>query len=397
MAFGKDTRTLSAVGSFRQVSNTMTKHAKFKKKDRGGIPYFVDMYTPSSDDIDTIRLVPGAYLQDQIQGDEEAGDIEVVQVIAPFIKFVDHFDGTRQKGAICSAGPFANDKKRRLPCHGCDIFWDTCVRSPTGRLESTRMGRQNKYAFSVYDYGTYHKMPQIDRETGTPRMNPTTKQPYFNWVKCLGQGCDACKARLESKPGNMSHWPISYTQLQVLRNAETNIGKSCTTCGTDGSIVSLGWECPECGDCAIDMATSELKKDELLQLTDNAHICASCHAKVYLREVYECRTCAPRGQTGARATLFDVDLRVQVIKGANNSNVLQVMGWSTPHPIPDALTEVTKPIDLVARYAPASLEVQAEKFGVTVAKREPVTSTSAPAEGAPAARTYANPYGTKTA
>jgi hypothetical protein len=388
MAFGKDKRTMSTVGSFRQMSNQLASH-KGGRRSHGGIPYFVDMYRPSTTEIDTIRLVPGEYLQDQIEGDGD--NAKVVQSIMAFIKFVEHFDGTMQKGTICSAGPFANDKNKRAPCHGCDIFWDTVVRNEKGRLESTRISRQNKYAFSVLDYGRYHKMDQYDTATGQPKINPTTKQPYFNWVKCQGQGCDACRANIETKFGNMSHWPINFTQLQVLRSAEVDIGKSCVVCGTENSIGSLGWECPNCGECAIDMATTQMKLDELLKMTDEHYTCPSCAQTGFLHEVYECRACTPRGHTGVRSTLFDVDLRVKVVEtGGNNGKVLQVLGWSAPRPIPTEFAEVAKPVDLVARYAPDPLDRQAQKFGISAApKREPQTGSQ------PAARQYTNPYGNK--
>ena len=327
MSFGKDAKILSSVGSFRQMSAAATKQPK--RARGGGLPYFVDMYSPSTTDIDTIRLLLGEYLQDQIEG--EGDNAKLVQVIRPFVKFVDHFDGHMQKGAICSAGAWTNFKEKRSPCYGCDIFWDTAAREPGGRLQSSRISRQQKYAFSVLDYGRYHKMEQLDRETGAVRKN-NKGEPYYNWTKCPGQGCDACRvSTIETKIGHATHWSMSYTQFQVLLGAETNIGKSCTVCGTFDSITSQAWLCPNCKECAIDMSTSSLKKDELLQITDNAFNCTSCGQEVLLTEVYECGVCASRGQQGVRATLFDVDLRVQLlVMPGNDQKMLQISGWSAP-------------------------------------------------------------------
>jgi hypothetical protein len=375
MAFGKDARTLNAVsafGSLRQQTAAATKQAG-KRASRGGPPYFVDMYQPSMMDIDTIRLVPGEYLQDYIEG--EGDNAQLVQKLATFVKFVDHFDGHMQRGAICSAGAWANDRNKRSPCYGCDIYWETAARNTEGRFTSTRISRQNKYAFCVFDYARYHKMEQIDRSNGQVRRD-NKGQPFYNWVKCQGQGCDACRApNIETKQGNMSHWPMNYTQLQVLRAAETNIGKSCTTCGSVNSINSMAWLCSNCKECAIDMATTHLKKDELLQITDNLCQCASCGQQVLLTEVYECSVCAQRGQQGVRATLFDVDLQVQLIPMPNDQKNLQISGWSQPYPIPAQFAEAAKPLDLVAKYKPDSLEYQASRFGIKV---------NAPAPGATA-------------
>jgi hypothetical protein len=113
------------------------------------------------------------------------------------------------------------------------------------------------------------------------------------------------------------------------------------------------------------MSSTQLKRDELIKLTDEEYACGTCGNKSFLGEVYECKTCAPRGQTGVRATLFDVDLKVMLSPGGNNnSKVLQVSGWSAPHPIAPEFVEAAKPLDLVARYAPMALEQQASLFGV---------------------------------
>lgn len=408
MAFGKDRQVMRAVGSFRQISAQASTNKRGERKSKGGVPYFVDMYVPSTDEIDLIRLVQGAYLQDQIVG--EGDDMHVVQVEMPFIKFTEHFDGANKTGVLCSAGVFAGFKDKREPCHGCNIYWETAARNNENRFESSRISRQDKYAFSVFDYGTYHKMDQYDRDTGKPRIDPKTKLPYFNWTKCLGQGCDACRANAESKVGNMSHWPINYTQLQVLRNAETNIGKGCVTCGGENCIVSLGWMCDPktggCGECAIDMATTTLKKDEMLTITDNTYTCPACKHAGLLEDVYQCNVCAPRGHEGVRASLFDVDLRVQAIpnpsgKGKN----LQVVGWSAPHPVAANFAADIKPVDLPGRYAPTPLDIQASKLGVKDAPPAPVRTphtgpaptgqVSPPPTTAPAARSYASPYANK--
>ena len=398
MAYGKNPAALNSVASFRQMSGEATRNGG-GKRTKGNIPYFVDMYQPSLGEIDTIRLVPGSYLQDQLVG--EGDSLQAIPVERPFIKFVEHFHGSVQRGAICSAGPFANFKDKRQPCHGCDVFWETVVRTPEGKLQSPVISRQNKYAFSVFDYGVYHKMEQIDRATGQVKTNSVTREPYFNWVKCFGQGCDACRAGKEQKVGDMRHWPMNYTQFQVLRDTEIHIGKSCSVCGGDNSIISHGWMCQPCGECAIDMSSTELKNNEILEITDNRYQCAACGQNGFLTEVYECRTCASRGQTGVRATLFDVDLRVKlIVAGGNNNKSLQVMGWSPPHAIDPRFSEVIKPVDLIARYAPDSLEVQAGKFGITAPgpQRAPVTSVSQPAGvSQPAARPYVYPFGPKTA
>lgn len=361
MAFGKDENLKRHVDSFRQQSSQSMRSAR--KTGRKGPPYFVDMYRCSTMDTDMIRLVRDDYPQDLVVADGE--NLSLKQVFRPYIEFVEHFDGYMEKGAICSAGPWANFKDKRKQCYGCDIFWDTAVRNDAGRIESTRISKQNKYAFSVFDYGVYHKMEQIDRDTGNVRVNPNSGKPYTNWVKCQGQGCDACRAQKETKLGNMSHWPINWTQMEVLRSATLDIGKSCSTCGTIDSIQSVGWMCKACGECVIDMANTTLKMDELLKLTDNYVQCPYCKHTGFLEELIHCQACSERGSSGVRAGLFDVDLKVKAVELANGNKSLQIMGWSQPHPAAQQFAKDMKPIDLLNRYAPDTLEFQAQRFGIT--------------------------------
>jgi hypothetical protein len=374
MAFGKNPEVRKSVASFRQATAAASKPVGKRGRGGGGVPYYVDMYHPQLGVPDIIRLVPGEYLQDQVVGEGE--NIRVEQALSTFVKFVEHFDGARQKGANCSAGALANFKDLRQPCFGCDIYWETAQKNEsTGRWESTRMGRQNKYAFSVYDYGVYHKLEQYDRTTGQVKINNKTQQPFFNWVKCIGQGCDACRAQKETKAGYMTHWPINYTQLQVLRTVESEIGRSCVTCGSVDSVISRAWLCPACGECAVDMFSTELKKDELLQLTDNPVQCTYCKEVGLLTELYECGVCKAAGNSGVRATLFDVDLKVMLIEGGNGKS-LQVMGWSPPGAVAPQFAGEVKPVDLIGRYAPHTLEFQAKQFGVTMAPK--TNQTAAP-------------------
>jgi hypothetical protein len=383
MAFGKDESLRRHVDSFRQ--STAQSMRTPRRTGRKGPPFFVDMYKCSTTETDLIRLVPGDYPQDQLVGEGE--NIVLEQVIRPYIKFVEHYDGFMEKGAICSAGPWSSFKEKRTPCYGCDIYWETAQRNSEGRWESTRISRQTKYAFSVYDYGAYHKMDQIDRESGQPKINPKTQKPYTNWVKCLGQGCDACRAGVESKVGNMSHWPINSTQLEVLRSTALDIGKSCQTCRSMDNVQSVGWICTQCGECAIDMTTTELKRDEILKLTDNPVQCGHCSHIGFLEEVIHCAFCAGHGQSAVRAGLFDVDLKVKLVE-AGNGKSLQIQGWSQPHPVEEPFAKDVKPVDLLSRYYPDTLEFQAQRFGINT---QPAAAPAGQPQRAPQTAGYTAP------
>ena len=385
MAFGKEPRNLSQTGSFRQVSTRFMQRPKPAEQRTGGgknaIPYFVDMYVPSTDEIDLIRLVPGEYPQQQLVG--EATNVTTEDVVMPYIRFTEHYHATLRKGAICSAGALAGYKDKREPCVGCDIFWDTVVRNSEGRVQSTTISRQNKFAISVFDYGTYHKVEQLDAQ-GHIKVNATTKEAYFNWQKCQGQGCEYCRTGKPTKAGQMSHWPLTYTQFGVLQSAEDNIGKMCSTCGSDNSIVSHGWMCANCGYEAVDMESTHLRKEELRKIVDYPYHCR-CGHEGFLQELFECRVCTPQNKVAKRATLFDVDLRVQAVESpTQKGKTLQILGWSTPRAIDPQFAELAKPVDLLARYAPDTLERQEHKFGRQVATQDgPAAPATVPYSPAP--------------
>jgi hypothetical protein len=383
MSFGKDPKLALAGGSFRQTVNSFGKDL-VTRGPKGKMPYFVDQYQPSIGFADTIRLIAGNYSQMHAIGEGDA--VEAIELPAFYITFTEHYLAATKKSCICSAGPFANIKGKRAPCRGCDIFWETAVRDPgTNRLDSNVISRQDKYAVSVLDYGPYHKIEQFDAKTGMVKMNNKTNEPSFNWVKCQGQGCDACRAGKELKHGNMSHWPMSYTHNQVLLAAELNIGRSCVTCksvdqNNVSPIRSLCWTCRNCGSVAIDMSTSTMKLDEIYKATDRPHLCADCGEKSLLEEQIVCVECEKLGQKGKRAGLFDVDLRVQSFDvPGQKGKQLQVSGWSPPRPVDPNFAAIAIPVDLPARYAPDSWEYQISRFGApnpNAQGRAPVTGAA---------------------
>lgn len=403
MAFGKDPRLAAEAGSFRQQSRAFTQN-RARSGAKGRVPYFINEYKPGLVSCDTIRLVRGDYLQQvAVKGVGVDGKEvwEVANQAMPFVKFTEHFHGGIDKSAICSAGPFKNLKALRYPCRGCEIFWETAVKNEnTGRIESPIMSRQEKYAFSVLDYGNYHKVPVVDRQTGKMRMNTRTNEPFYNWTKCQGQGCEYCTRRCELTHGNMRHWQMSYTHFQQLRAAELLISDSCAACGAypdfsgKAPIQSLAWSCRNCGSNVIDVQTTELKVDEMRNMTDNLHTCVDCKCEGFLIEMYTCVECAPRGQQGRRAELWDVDLKVQLTETGQKAKTLTIQGWSPPRPVDPNYAQLAKPVDLIAIFAPDSMEYQLDRFGAP----KPTAATQEQVTGAvPAQQQYATPYGNKTA
>ena len=388
MAFGKDNKTLAAVDNFRQTQSAIRAPRPARTGGSGrGANYFGSMFHPSENQIDTIRVCKGEYLQTIIVPD--GNDFKLDQIVVPYISFTEHFLKSANKSIICSAGPWANFRERRDPCEGCDIYWDTAERNTTtGRFDSNVISRQEKYAFSIFDYGTYHKVEALDRETGRVRIDQRTKQPYMNLHKCDGPGCQNCQARKEKQQGRATHWVVSYTAYQVLLHSNKLIGNACKTCGTENAFDTLGFLCPACESMEVDLRSSQLTMEEYKKFMDEPAKCSQCGMESMFTELADCRTCSPAGRIGKRSEIFDVDLRVSIAPTASGSKVLQVSGW-TVRDIDPRFADAAKPVDLVERFKPTPLEDQRKLFGRQAAGRQPVTSASEPSTQ------YAVPYGRK--
>lgn len=366
MAYGKDKAVLQNTGSFRQRANSYSqRQGEQRKRGSGGqIPFFVGQYKPPKDsDPDTIRILEGQYTVQEVRG--EGDHAEIVPTTLPFFPFTEHFDGRQQKSCICSAGPFAGNKKKANPCHGCDIFWSTREVGPDGKKKSDRMSKQDKYAFSIIDYGNYHKMPQIDRQTGQIRK-ADDGTPYYNWVKCTGLGCDGCKAQCETVQGQTKHWSMGWGHYNSLLASDEEVGRSCVNCGGVDTITGRAWVCPGCGDGIIDLATTSLKKEQVKETVDKEFHC-NCGFHGFLNEIIQCSHCTPQGGSARRATIFDVDMQVKRVssaKGDSDATQLIVVRWSAPRAIDQRFVQLAKPMQLDKIYTPTPLETQATQFAV---------------------------------
>lgn len=375
MAYGKDKAVLQNTGSFRQRANAYSqRQGEQRRKGGGGAPFFVNQYKPPKDsDPDTIRILEGHYKVLEARGDGDAA--EVVEVELPFYPCTEHFDARNQKSCLCSAGPFAGNKKKAKPCHGCEIYWSSRETGADGKKKSGRMSKQDKFVFSTIDYGNYHKMPQVDRTTG--QINKADDgTPYYNWVKCVGVGCDGCKAQVETVSGQTKHWSMGWGHYNKLLSADEDVGKSCVSCGGWETITGRAWVCPNCGDGIVDLHTTSLKKDQVKETVEREFHC-NCGFKGFLSEIIECKQCTPLGGTAKRATIFDVDMQVKRVsssQGGNDATDLVIVRTSPPRPVDKRFENLKKPLALEKIYAPTPIETQATQFGVTTTNRQPRTT-----------------------
>jgi hypothetical protein len=390
MGFGKDQSNLTNVGSWRQKAHHATASRQKRAGGGRGAPTWIDRFKPSTDDPDTIRIIPGDYDVQQCTPD---GNIEVVK--QPFFVYGEHFHATLEKGSVCSAGPLYNWKDKRQPCYACDLFWQGMQPDPvTNKKKRGPMSRRDMSSFTVIHFHPYHKVEQTDRSTGQVRMNESTGVPFYNWVKCEGRGCEMCRAQKEISSAHRLHWDMGTGHFNTLLEYEKEVGKGCLTCGGRNALQLEALVCrgPGCGEPKVVMNETNLKPKEIDELFNSLSKCDYCGHEGFLAEIISCKNCTPAGRDPRRATLFDVDLdvkRVEDASGNSNQTTLIVTQWSDPHPIDPVYAELAKPINLDKVFLPTPLDAQAVlynlgpqaladlKAGNAPRGRQPVTPGSA--------------------
>jgi hypothetical protein len=260
------------------------------------------------------------------------------------------------------------------------------------------MSRSDKYAFTAIDQGLFHKVPQVDRESGQVRTNPKTHESYTEWVKCSGRACQGCQTALEHRYGYLQPWIMAKTHFNALNAMAPAIGTCCATCSGRSTIQPVSWHCgnPECATMIFDMRTSTATDEQIAQVVNAPYACRACQQTYYPSEQIVCANCTPNGWQPVRATIFDVDMHVQTPRtGENNSTVLQVVGMSDPKPLDQQFQDLLqyKP-NLSQRFTADSLETQRQLWHIS----SNLQQGNQPQQGgysqqpAPGPATYAQPY-----
>lgn len=381
MAFGKDQSQLGNIpaygGTFAQKAKTQ---ARRPARSSGGSFYWKDTYKPPEYSPDIIRLVPGEYTV-QVTHDGE----NIVQEVLPFFPFREHHNGKR--GAICSAGPLWANKTKAEPCPACTIFWEDVNerKAKKARGDNTkgpnRMSCRDQFGFTVFDYGLYFEVPDVDKN-GQFRMNPKTNQPYTHWEK--GNPNDPKYAGMNWKQGHLQAWPMAQTYKDTFIEWSKKVGQSCNSCKSMDSLRTVMKICgnPNCQQPVYDPNNCTLSNEQREQIDYYPYTCQHCQQTAYVGEVVECSCC----QNPQRATIFDVDFQVQRMGTAGQQTFLQIFSHSAPRPVQVADPEVLKtikPLDLEKKFAPTPPEAQAKMFNLTVVGQQPQAG-QAPSMGQPA-------------
>lgn len=371
MAFGKVRAPGAGPGKMNMRQQMKKSTYRPPRGGGGGGGNFRNRYLPPvTGPADLIRIIPGAYPTPRIDTDNkdyyynEAGAI--ITDPTPYWKYVDYFHGVKQRGIISSEGPLGIFKGKGDPCIAADWYWwEWRQRNKHKSKTPNAMRRSEKWAFTVLVQAPFYKVPQTD-DKGDLRINPHTKEPYYEWVKGSKKGNDELAAGgYERKEGHLMHWSMSYGHWAVIQTFSDSLSKHCRSCGGADTIEELALLCQHCKEAVVEMDSTSLDEEDLERLRCEEVRCPHCGVTDYLEDMVECNACGH----GDPSTLFDFDLKVKRVETAQQDGgkqtTLQITGALGPRPIADVYGEdLRTPLDLPKIFTPDSLERQEELFGL---------------------------------
>lgn len=368
MAFGKDRQGIGNM-NLRQQMRRGTKRAPKGGGGRGGAPYFVNKYQPpDGGSSDIIRVIPGNFPTPRVDFDnkdfyhDDAGN--VVMDPLPYIKYVEYYHAVKNRSCIGSEGPLGDFKGKGNPCTANDWYWyEWRMRKANNSDKPNAMARREKFALTVLVQAPFYKVPRVG-DDGQVRMNQTTNEPYYDWLKGSKRGNDEyAAAGYERKEGHLQHWSLGFSHWNTLTEYTDSLARHCRSCGTQDAIQQVALVCQHCGEAVVEFDTTQLSDEDLEKVRSEPTQCPSCKVVDYLEEMIRCTEC----NQGEQATLFDFDLEVKRVKTAGaegNQTNLQILRAIGPRPI-DAMygDDLRKPLPLDKIFAPTPVEKQIELFG----------------------------------
>jgi hypothetical protein len=183
----------------------------------------------------------------------------------------------------------------------------------------------------------------------------------------------------EWKQGHLLSWSMGQTYQDVLIMQAKQIGKHCNTCKNMNCVTTLMKICgnPQCGQFIYDPNNTTLTTEQQSAIDYDNYTCPQCKQEHYVDEVIECQYCTPQGLTPQRCGIFDVDLQVQAVGNPGSQTFLQILSTSGPRPlqVQDAkVLESIKPIDLLRKFAPTSIERQRQTWNIQVRAAAPAVA-----------------------
>lgn len=275
-----------------------------------------------------ILLFKGDY--HQVYGTPE-GDKEVTkEYYVYYSHFSAHANKGRGSGTQCAAGLFLvpNEDGDLVSIPG-DGECVPCYNMNEG-IPSVRVSRN--FAFNAIRPGYFHKVPG-------PNINPRTKKPYMEWVRCQGKNCKHCKALVKKEYGLRVYWPMGIRFAeQLMAYEETKLSMVCK-CGD--ALHIEGFTCSKCEECVVDLESDPMDDEQITAFRSQERACPYCgHVDLYVAQ-RSCETCG----SAEGLTLWDVILEV-TRTGDGTDSSLMILGFTAlDEDTKSKLEEKMKPFD----------------------------------------------------
>lgn len=362
--------------NLRQQMKRGTKRPPKGGGGRSGAPYFVNKYVPPDNGpADIIRVIPGNFPTPRVDFDNKDfyrdDDGNIILDPLPYIKYVEYYHGVKNRSCIGSEGPLGDFKGKGEKCIANDWYWhEWRLRKAHNSDKPNSMRRSEKFAFTVLVQAPFYKVPRVG-DDGQVKMNQTTNEPYYDWMKGSKRGTDEyATAGYERKEGHLQHWSLGFAHWNTLTEYTDSLARHCRTCGHQDSIEQVALVCQHCGEAVVEFATTQLSDEDLDKVRSEPTQCPSCSVVDYLEDMIQCTNC----NQGEQATLFDFDLEVKRVKTAGdtgNQTTLQILRAIGPRPIETVYgDDLRKALPLDKIFTPATVEKQIELFGTPPAEQQ---------------------------
>lgn len=270
----------------------------------------------------------------------------------------------RTKKSFCSTKKWGINSEGDLVAAGGDCLgydeWKREIDEGVPRDKRT-VSLRLLHAFNGIHLAWYHLVPVFD-DNGKPvlyQKGDRKGEQVHRKEECEGRRCGMCKDKLEKVFGKKVHWSLGGGHLGDLAGVISEIEKDCLSCGGQGSLEIISYECSKCGHGFIDMENTDMADEQIFHASGQIQKCSECGTKDYMLEQPECSEC----QDPMKTSIFDVDLEIKR-QGEGTNSTIQVPRWTTTE-LPEELQEMAKPWPFNRIFAGDPLDIQAKLLKVS--------------------------------
>lgn len=352
-------------------------------------PTWIDQFTPTKNPLrpDIVQIVDASY---QVKVPDEKRET-LIDMVFPWFPWTQHYNSSSKESGICSAGPWAGNKKKAQPCRGCDQFFGLMARDPTtGQNKMGPISKRPIYSFNVIHYHPYHLVEAIDRKDGTVMVNKKTNEPFWQLQICKIENCQHCADNKMVLPARRMHWDTGTSHWNKLLERDAMLRRCCKTCGGRNTITWGAYACPnpECVHVFFEHGKTNIPEENIFRAVKDPMLCPKCGGYAWPKEYNDCSGC---GDQCEPSSIFNVRLHVhRTADPVRNGTELSIDDWEEAYDgiwVPEEIAAYSKqmaddmlvPMDLSKILAPTAMEQQMKIYGggrsaYDNAVRQPVAS-----------------------